>query len=67
MNGITKGAMGMRCNLLYNLYRNGIEELYSFGITSVIGILPGVVTIEEALKSGGTNMERAVENIVRIL
>ena len=25
-----------------------------------IGILPGAVTIEEALKSGGTNMERAV-------
>ena len=44
-----------------------IEELYGLGITSIIGILPGVVALEEALKAGETNMERAVENIVRIL
>ena len=29
----------------------GIEELYSLGITSIIGILPGVVALEEALKA----------------
>ena len=45
----------------------GIDELYDLGVTSVIGILPGVVTIEEALKQGTINIERAVENIVRIL
>ena len=45
----------------------GIEELYGLGITSIIGILPGVVALEEALKAGETNIERAVENIVRIL
>lgn len=45
----------------------GIDELYDFGITSVIGILPGVTTIEEALKQGPINIERAVKNIVRIL
>lgn len=44
-----------------------IEELYGLGITSIIGILPGVVALEEALKAGETNMERAVKNIVRIL
>ena len=45
----------------------GIDEFYDLGVTSVIGILPGVVTIEEALKQGTINIERAVENIVRIL
>lgn len=28
----------------------GIEELYDLGVTSVVGILPGVVTIDEALE-----------------
>lgn len=46
---------------------DGIEELYDLGVTSVIGILPGVVTIEEALKRGKINIERAVENIAKIL
>lgn len=46
---------------------DGIEELYDLGITSVVGILPGVLTLDEALKSGQINLERTVENIVRIL
>ncbi len=45
----------------------GIEELYEMGITSVIGILPEIVTIEEALKSGKLNLERSVQNVSRLL
>lgn len=45
----------------------GIDELYDLGITSVIGILPGIMTIDEALESGKANVERTIENIVRVL
>lgn len=44
-----------------------IDELYDLGIKSVIGIVPGIVTIEEALKNGVKNLEISVENIFRIL
>lgn len=46
---------------------NGIEDLYSLGINSVIGIMPGVMGIGEALASGKENLERASENIARII
>ena len=45
----------------------GSEELYEMGITSVIGILPEIVTIEEALKSGKLNLERSIQNVSRLL
>lgn len=45
----------------------GIDELYDLGITSVIGIVPGIVTLEEALTDGSKNLESAVENIFRIV
>ncbi|MBU3134446.1 glycerate kinase [Clostridium gasigenes] len=44
-----------------------IEELYKLGITAIIGILPGVVTLEEALLNGKINIEKTTENISRIL
>lgn len=46
---------------------DGIEVLYEHGIKSIIGILPGAVAIETALKEGAENLERASENIARIL
>ncbi len=46
---------------------NGIEELYSLGIDSIIGITPGVIGLDEALKDGKDNLEVAVENILRII
>ena len=46
---------------------SGIDELYSLGINSVVGIIPGVMNIDEALKSGKENLERASENIIRII
>ncbi|WP_315120336.1 glycerate kinase [uncultured Clostridium sp.] len=45
----------------------GIEELYENGISSVIGILREASTIEKALEDGKSNLEKAAENVARIL
>ena len=45
----------------------GIDELYSLGIDSVIGITPGVISLEEALNKGKENLEISTENVVRII
>lgn len=45
----------------------GIDELYELGINSIIGIVPGIVSLDEALKDGAKNLEVSVENIFRIL
>ncbi|MEW8955990.1 glycerate kinase [Clostridium sp.] len=46
---------------------DNLDELYDNGIDSIIGILPGICTLEEALKDGNKNMEKAVENIARVI
>ncbi|WP_139905771.1 glycerate kinase [Clostridium thermarum] len=46
---------------------DGVEVLYENGIDSIIGIVPGAVSLEEALQKGEINLERAAENIARIL
>lgn len=46
---------------------DGVEVLYDKGIDSIVGILPGAVSLEEALQKGKENLERAAENIARIL
>ena len=45
----------------------GSENLYDVGITSIFGILRGVTSLDEALKDGIKNLEKTVENVVRIL
>lgn len=45
----------------------GIEGLYENGISSVIGILREASTIEKALEDGKSNLEKAAENVARIL
>ena len=45
----------------------GIDELYSLGIDSVIGITPGVISLDEALRKGKENLEISTENVVRML
>jgi len=45
----------------------GIEELYSFGFDAILGIMPGVMTMEKAIESASENVERTVENIMRVL
>lgn len=44
-----------------------VEVLYDEGITAIFGILAKSGSLDEALKSGEVNLERTVENIVRIL
>lgn len=44
-----------------------VEVLYDEGITAIFGILAKAGSLEEALTSGETNLERTVENIVRVL
>ncbi|OPJ57239.1 glycerate kinase family protein [Alkalithermobacter paradoxus] len=46
---------------------DGVESLYNHGITSIICILNGVETLDEALKNGKKNMEHTCERIVRLL
>ena len=46
---------------------DGSENLYDVGITSIFGILRGVTSLDEALKDGAKNLEKTVENVVRIL
>lgn len=44
-----------------------IEQLYDHGITAVIGIVRGAMTIEEALSNGEDNLTLSVENVCRII
>ncbi|GIP27146.1 glycerate kinase [Paenibacillus sp. J23TS9] len=46
---------------------DGIETLYGQGFDAIFGIMPGVSTLEEALQQGPTNMERASENVMRLM
>ena len=46
---------------------DGTEALYENGIDSIIGILSEAETIDKALEKGPENIERASENIVRII
>lgn len=45
----------------------GVDELYKNGIDSIVSILRGVTDLETALKDGKINVEKASENITRIL
>lgn len=44
-----------------------IESLYEEGITAIFGILSQAEPLEKALEKGPENLERTVENIVRLL
>ncbi len=46
---------------------DGVEDLYEHGISSIIGILSEADTIDKALEKGSKNIERACENIARII
>lgn len=45
----------------------GSENLYEVGITSIFSIMRGVSDIDTALKMGKYNLEKTVENVMRIL
>lgn len=44
-----------------------VEVLYEEGMTAIFGILAKAGSLDEALKTGEVNLERTVENIVRVL
>lgn len=44
-----------------------VEVLYDEGMTAIFGILAKASSLEDALQSGEVNLERTVENIVRVL
>ncbi|OBR95515.1 glycerate 2-kinase [Clostridium ragsdalei P11] len=46
---------------------NGIDVLYEKGIDSIFSIVRGVTTLDCALKKGSENIEKTVENIVRLM
>ena len=45
----------------------GSENLYEVGITSMFSIMRGVSDIDTALKMGKHNLEKTVENVMRVL
>lgn len=45
----------------------GFETVYDHGIDAVFSIVPGVVTLEEALQNAYSNMAHASENIARLM
>lgn len=45
----------------------GIDTLYEHGFDAIFGIAPGAAKLETLLKEGPENIERTIENIVRIL
>lgn len=45
----------------------GFETVYDHGIDAVFSIVPGVVTLEEALQNAYSNMVHASENIARLM
>lgn len=67
--GVSKVAMkyGIPTIAIAGRVGEGIDELYDLGINSVIGIVPGVFSLEEALKNGKYNVELTMENIARII
>lgn len=44
-----------------------IEDLYEEGIDSIFGIVRGAETLEKALKDGKENIEKASENVMRLI
>lgn len=46
---------------------DNIDDLYEGGIDSIFGIMRGSTSLEEALKDGRENVEKASENIMRLI
>lgn len=44
-----------------------IDILYNKGFDAIFGILPSAMNMDEALRTGKENVERTVENIIRLL
>lgn len=67
--GVSKEAkdLGVKSIAFGGRVLEGSENLYEVGVTAIFGITPGVITLKEALEDGAKNLERTVENVVRLL
>ncbi|MBG6246616.1 glycerate kinase [Candidatus Symbiopectobacterium sp. 'North America'] len=63
----TAKAQGVPVIAVSGCVGEGVEVLYGEGIDTIFGIIPRADNIEALLKDGPINMERACENIVRLL
>ncbi len=67
--GVSK--LGKKYNIPVIAFAGKVEpkssNLYSEGIKSICSIMRGVENLDDALKNGASNLERTVENVVRII
>ena len=63
----TAKAQGVPVIAVSGCVGEGVEALYGEGIDTIFGIIPRADNIEALLKDGPINMERACENIGRLL
>lgn len=45
----------------------GIDQLYSVGIDSILGIVPGATDLDTAIAGAAHNLSRTAENVMRLL
>lgn len=67
--GVAKVAAKHHKPVIAFAYRigEGIDGLYEQGIGAVFGILSGACDLQEALRQGEANLERAAENVMRLI
>ncbi|WP_143875689.1 glycerate kinase, partial [Oenococcus oeni] len=46
---------------------DGIDQLYQLGIDSIFCILPGVVSLDQAIKNAKKNLTQTAENVGRLI
>lgn len=63
----TAKAQGVPVIAVSGCVGEGVEALYDEGIDSIFGIIPHADSIDALLQAGAINMERACENIGRLL
>ncbi|MCA0987227.1 glycerate kinase [Guptibacillus algicola] len=69
--GVAKRAKALQPDLpviaIAGSIGEGYEAVYDHGIDAVLSVVNGVVTLDEALESGASNVEKTAENIARVL
>ncbi|SDT23958.1 glycerate kinase [Paenibacillaceae bacterium GAS479] len=68
-HGVAKAAKGegKKVIALAGYIGEGVEVLYGEGIDAIFGIVPGASELEKLLTEGPKNVERAAENIGRLI
>jgi glycerate kinase len=60
-------AAGVPVVVIAGSIGEGIEGLYALGVTSVFTLVPGPVSLEEAMKHGQAMIANTAEQVVRLL